>query len=235
MAAESDDARSGEAGEPDFPGRAAQDPDGDEYARSAWRSWLSALACDADAAVAAALAYDALPAEGRDAWLDALSVDAPMLSVPAIALYAPLLAVESDDARRDRIALALGGSPPPKSGLPGARAFLGVASDGTHACILVAPVYLQFVQVLKCRYTPDGGFLSVQHDPLRHAGDVAGLSDVEGVSVEPTPLGVVVDELAHAIVADRRERRATAPGLASFAHLFRPDLEHAGDAATSGP
>lgn len=232
MSAESDDARSGEAREPDVPGSA---PQGDEHARSAWRSWLSALACDADAAVAAALAYDTLAADGRDAWLDALSVDAPTLPVHAVALYAPLLAVESDAVRRARIRAAIDASPPPSTDLPDAHALLGVARDGTHACVLVAPLYLQFVQVLKCRYTPSGGFLAVHHDPLRHAGDVAGLSDVDGVPVEPTPLCVVVDELAHAIVADRRECRPPDPSLASFAHLFRPDLHHAEDAPTPRP
>ena len=43
--------------------------------------------------MAAALAYESLPDEGRDAWLDALEVDAPGLGVPLVALYAPLLAV----------------------------------------------------------------------------------------------------------------------------------------------
>src|SRR6202158_4799312 len=71
----------------------------DEHVRSAWRSWLSALATDAEAAMAAALAYESLPAEGRDAWLDALDGDAADLHVPIVALYAPLLAVEMDCAR----------------------------------------------------------------------------------------------------------------------------------------
>jgi hypothetical protein len=204
----------------------------DNRVRSAWRSWLSALATDAEAAMAAALAYESLPEDARDAWLDALEADAPTLDVPPVALYAPLLAVESEPGpRRERIeavitasstALVAGGREP--------VALRGVGSDGAHACVIVAPLYLQFVQVLSCRYTPGGGFLTVQHDPMRHVDDVAPISDFDGVSIEPTPLRVVVEELAHAILADKREHRATPPALASFAHLFAPDLDERRDA-----
>src|SRR5579872_3215573 len=71
----------------------AGNADLDPRVHSAWRTWLSALAADAEAAMAAALAYESLPTEARDAWLDALEGDAPTLDVPAVALYAPLLAV----------------------------------------------------------------------------------------------------------------------------------------------
>lgn len=206
------------------------------HIRDAWRTWLSALATDADAAMAAALAYDSLPPEARDAWLDALGVDSDHVDVPAIALYAPLLAVESDVGRRDRIHLAIssdsrGGAPDVQD----ARAMRGVGDDGTHACVLVAPVYLQFVQVLRCRYTPSGGFIAVHHEPLRHAGDVTAIREVEGVPVEPTPLRVVVEELAHAILADKRSRRATPSALASIAHLFVPQLDNQGRDEPSRP
>jgi hypothetical protein len=208
----------------------------DDYVRSAWRTWLSALAADAEAAMAASLAYEALPSEGRDAWLEALEVDAPALEVPTVALYAPLLAVESDVARRDRIQAALTADPVPRTDGPeDARALRGVAGDGTHACVLVAPVYLEFVQVLTCRYTPSGGFVAVRHDPFRHAGDLLPMRDVDGVAVEPTPLHVVVEELAHAILADRRERRVTPAALASFVHLFAPQIDDGEDAARSEP
>ncbi|HEY8039573.1 MAG TPA: hypothetical protein VIF15_07255 [Polyangiaceae bacterium] len=208
----------------------------DERVRSAWRSWLSALATDAEAAMAAALAYESLPDEGRDAWLDALESDAPMLGVPSVALYAPLLAVESDDSRRDRIeaAIAAGVVEGAGAGLE-ARALRGVALDGTHACVIVAPLYLDFVQVLSCRYTPQGGFVTVRHDPLRHAGEVGPVREVDGVVVEPTPLRIVVEELAHAILADKRVQRVTPPALASFAHLFVPHLDDGEDAEPSGP
>lgn len=195
------------------------------HVRSAWRSWLSALAIDAEAAMAAALAYESLPALGRDAWLDALETDAPTLAVPAIALYAPLLAVESDDERRARIetCLASAGEDPSPS-RPEPRALRGVSEDGTHACVIIAPLYLDFVEILCCRYTPGGGFVTANHDPLRHVGDLVRYRDVDGVVVEPTPLRVVVEELAHAVLADKRGHRTTPAAVTTFAHLFAPEL-----------
>jgi hypothetical protein len=207
------------------------EPEDDVRVRAAWRSWLSALATDAEAAMAAALAYESLPDEGRDAWLDALIADAPGLAVPLVALYAPLLAVEVDEARRARIEDAIAqdvDSAPPTD--RETRALLGVSRDGTHACVIVAPLYLDFVQVLSCRYTPAGGFVAVRHEPLRHSGEVTVVREVDGVAVEPTPLRVVVEELAHAILADKREQRVTPAALTSFVHLFVPDLE-----AEAGP
>ncbi len=186
--------------------------------------------------MAAALAYESLPPEARDAWLDALEADAVTLDVPALALYAPLLAVESDAARRQRIEAAIT-SDPRASATAFARpqALRGVAGDGVHACVIIAPLYLDFVQVLSCRYTPAGGFVAVKHDPLRHAGDLDALHEVDGVLVEPTPLRVVVEELAHAILADKREQRATPAALESFVHLFGPHLDDAEDAEPSRP
>ncbi len=208
----------------------------DERFGAAWRSWLSALASDADAATAAAVAYESLPAEAREAWLDALDVDAPLLAIPPVALYAPLLAVELDAARRSRIQRALAVHPLPRTDCPGdAYALRGVAGDGTHACVLVAPLYLEFVQVLSCHYTPSGGFLVVRHDPLCHAGDLPPLREVQGVAVEPTPLHIVVEELAHAILADKRQQRPPHSAIASFAHLFCPDLDEDEGAAPPRP
>jgi hypothetical protein len=205
----------------------------DDRVRAAWRSWLSALATDAEAAMAAALAYESLPDEGRDAWLEALEADAPEIGVPLVALYAPLLAVEGEPARRDRIETRIAGDALAQQATGGeAHALRGVGVDGVHACVLVAPLYLDFVQVLQCRYTPAGGFVTVRHEPLRHTGELGTVREVEGVAVEPTPLRVVVEELAHAILADKREQRTTPPALASFAHLFGPTLE---DEAPSEP
>jgi hypothetical protein len=210
----------------------------DPRLRSAWRTWLSALAVDAEAAVAAALAYEALAGEGRDAWLDALEEDRASLGVPAMALYAPLLAVEPDEARRTRMGAALateGASPPPR---PHVRALLGEAPSGEHVCVLVSPLYLDFVALLVCRYRPDRGFISVRRDPVRHVVDAVGQGvpgtklegslplacTVDGVAVVESPLSVVVEELAHAIVADRRYGRSAPEGLGSYVHLFAPDI-----------
>lgn len=230
MAGETDDKRPGEPPEHGETTTGHGGPPSEragDHVRAAWRSWLSALANDAEAAMAAAFAYESLPDDGRDAWLDALESDAPSLGVPTVALYAPLLAVESDDARRARIEAKIAGDRDcaPSAVAGAARALRGVGSDGMHACILVAPVYLDFVQVLCCRYTPGGGFVTVRHDPLRHTGELGPMHDVDGVAVEPTPLRVVVEELAHAILADKREQRTTPAALASFAHLFAPHLE----------
>ena len=133
----------------------------------AWKTWLVALATDAEAALGAALAYDSLPAHARSAWLDALEADARDLGIPAVALYAPLLSVEADNGRRARMESALASAPiavPIDPVHP--HAFRGVAADGTHACIVTSPLYLDFVQVLWCRYRPRVGMLSVRHDPF---------------------------------------------------------------------
>jgi hypothetical protein len=205
------------------------------HVQDAWRSWLSALATDAEAATAASMAYESLPPEGRDAWLDALASDSEALDVPALALYAPLLAVEPDGPRRMRIEAAIASDAnacPPAT--TGPHALRGVGSDGTHACVLVAPLYLDFVQVLVCRYSPAKGVVTAKHQPLRNMGDLAPVVEVDGIAVEPTPLRVVIEELAHAILADRREHRESPPALASFAHLFAPDLEDSEDAPSRG-
>jgi hypothetical protein len=195
----------------------------DPRLRSAWRTWLSALASDAEAAMAAALAYDSLPADGRDAWLDALDADAPTLAVPRLALYAPLLAVETCERRRERIELALKHAEKSRTSTE-IWAMRGVGPDGAHVCAIVSPLYLDFVEVLVCHYTPSSGFKHVRHEPLRHKDDTP-TREIDGVVMEPTPLRVVVEELAHAVLADRRERREAPSALTSFAHLFGPTLE----------
>ncbi|MGA2451610.1 MAG: hypothetical protein ABTD50_23375 [Polyangiaceae bacterium] len=204
----------------------------DARAHAAWKIWLAALATDAEAALSAALAYDSLPAEARNAWLDALEADARDLGVPTLALYAPLLSVESDARRRSRMELAIMSGPvPAPCQFIATRALQGTAPDGTRACIVTAPLYLAFVQVLWCRYRPNAGMVSVLHDPIRHVKDAVDLDDVDGIPVYPAPLDVVIEDLAHAILADRRERRPPSDALASFAHLFGPTLAIVEDVA----
>jgi hypothetical protein len=203
--------------------RSQEGTDLDPRVRSAWRTWLSALASDAEAAMAAALAYDSLPAEGRDAWLDALDADAPTISVPRLALYAPLLAVEACERRRARSEAALRHAEAGRTSTE-IWALRGVGRDGVHVCAIVSPLYLDFVEVLVCHYLPSAGFRQVRHEPLRHKGDTP-TREIDGVPMEPTPLRVVVEELAHAVLADRRERRQAPSALTSFAHLFGPVLE----------
>jgi hypothetical protein len=218
----------------------------DPRMRSAWRSWLSALATDAEAAMAAALAYESLPDDGRAAWLDALEADAADLDVPPVALYAPLLAVETNELLRARMLGVLASRGVAFSPPATARALHGVGPDGARVCVVLSPLYLDFVELLVCRYDPDAGILSARRDPVRHILDVLGVHAgqaasplesgvsaavreppcvVDGVAVTEVPLRVVVEELAHAVVADRREGRSAPAALSNYAHLFGPDLE----------
>jgi hypothetical protein len=194
------------------------------YVRSAWRSWLTALATDAEAAIAAALTYESLAGDVRDAWLDAIGAEASTLRVPVVAVYAPLLSVEADPGRLERMRAAVTADPASVGAVDAEPlAWMGVAHGGVHACIVASSIYLDYVRVLTCRYTPKGGFLSAAYDPLRHLTHVFSMRDVEGVLVEPTPLPVVVDDLAHAVLADQRQNRASPPAIQSFVDLFVPE------------
>src|SRR5262245_13681455 len=145
------------------PPKAAADP----RMYEAWRSWLVSLASDAEAALGAAHAYADLDDDGRDAWLDALSEDVPRLSVPPVAVYAPLLAVETDPARRERIGGALGAQSREACMQTGrTRTLRGIAADRTRVAVLVSPYYLRFVRILSCRYSPDDGFMWGRYEPI---------------------------------------------------------------------
>lgn len=192
----------------------------DPRAHAAWRTWLAALASDPDAVTAAALAYESLASEGRDAWLDALDKDAPDVGVPKVALYAPLLAVEHDDDRRARIASHVDGaakrSTPPRA--------LAASKLGDRICLVVSPLYLDFVELLYCRYHPDEGIRDARHEWLAHKNAVDEHAHTLGVPFTEVPLPQVVEELAHAVVADRRAGRPAAAALLRYIDLFAPDL-----------
>jgi hypothetical protein len=189
-------------------------------AHAAWRTWLSALAHDADAVTAAALAYESLEPDQRDAWLDALDADAEAVAIPKIALYAPLLGVEQDDERRARIARNVEGAA--KQSTP-PRALVG-SVEGDRVCLVFSPLYLDFVEILFCRYHPDEGIREARHDWLAHRGEVAELARQTSVTLAEAPLPQIVEELAHAVVADRRAGRASPPALVRYIDLFVPDL-----------
>jgi hypothetical protein len=200
----------------------------DERVRAAWHAWLSALASDPEAALAAAMAYEALDDAGRNAWLDALDQDAPQITVPRVAVYAPLLSVETEPTRRARIQAAVG-----ESGVverrPVGRALRGVADDGDRVVAVVLPLYLDFVHVVACRIRPHGGFVWVRRDPILHDRDAPRTRNVlEGVTLEQTPLKPVVEELALAILAHRRSGRDLPEALRAFADLFQPGLDDEG-------
>lgn len=192
---------------------------------AAWRQWLSALATDAEAALAAAHVYGELAADGRDAWLDALEEDGPKLGVPNVALYAPLLSVETDGGRLARIRTAMMEDATPVSRST-TRAMRGIHADRSRIAVLVAPLYMDFVQILSCRYSPHTGFHWVKYDPLRGAADAPGTgANIEGVALETTPLKLVVEELALAILAQRRRGDEIPGTIALFADLFDARLE----------
>jgi len=192
----------------------------DPRAHAAWRTWLAALAKDADAVTAAALAYESLGPEGREAWLDALDQDAPDVGVPKIALYAPLLGVEDDEDRRARIVLNVVGAAR-KSTPP--RALVGTRG-GDQVCLIITPLYLDFVEILFCRYDPDVGIREAWHKWLAHTTDVGLAADDTGAKMRDGSLHVVVEELAHAVVADRRAGRTAPPSLVRYIDLFAPAL-----------
>jgi hypothetical protein len=196
---------------------------------AAFRTWLLALATDPEAATAAAMAYESLAPDGRAAWLDAVEIEARDLDVPALALYAPLLGVEVDEPRRARMEAALAAAPktpPPARTL---RALHGQNPGGEMVAAFVIPLYLDFVELLVCRYQPDVGIASARRGPLLRADDVWGdaraVREIDGALLSEAPFAHVVEDVAHAVVADLREGRSPPEPLRSFDFLFAVTLE----------
>jgi len=208
------------------PRRAAPEPpapgasDDARYAR-AWRVWLEALAHDPEAAWAAAMTYRSLDVRGREAWIAALDLDAKSVGAPAIALYAPLLAVEEEPARRARLQQTLmrHGAPAPQHVLRGLRGDEG----RQRVVVLVHPLYLDFVEVLVCRLQGDDGFQEVRHDPIRKASEAPKEGDeIDGIALEAVPVEPLIEELSYAVVAHRRRNQPLPTALARFVDLFAP-------------
>lgn len=202
-------------------------PDPRHY--GAWRTWLASLANDAEAALGAAHAYGSLDAAGRDAWLDALAEDTPGVDVPLVAVYAPLLAVETDPDRRERIGHAMGDQW--WSAIvhgDRARSLRGIAPDRTRVAVLVSRFYLRFVRILTCRYSPDEGFSWGRFEPIvaeERAPQPGAI--IDGVQLEATPLKPVIEELAHAVLAHRRRGRELPSALSLFPDLFDANADSA--------
>ena len=191
---------------------------------AAWQSWLGALASDADAAIAAAIAYGSLDPASRDTWLDALDQDAPRVDVPRIAIYAPLVSVETDPVRLARIRAAIGLDGVADLTPPEARAFRCVAGERERIVVLVLPLYLSFVQVFACKFDPAEGFTWARHDSFERGEDAPRAGDLmEGATLEQTPMKPVVEELAHAVLAQRRRGIPPPPELRAIVDLFTPD------------
>ena len=201
-----------------------QGPNGSDAASDrverAWRTWLEALARDAEAALGAAFAYEALDDRGRTAVLDVLEVDAMRLSVPRVAVFAPLLSVETDPARRERICAAMGNDVGANVIVP-PRALMGTTKNGDTIVLAETHMYLGFVRVTVCRLTPDRCVHWVRSDPLNDARDVTlpGCL-VEGAKLEEVPLRTAVDSIAHALVAQRRLFGELPPNLRPLVELF---------------
>jgi hypothetical protein len=189
----------------------------------AWRTWLSALATDAEAALSAAMAYKDLDAPARDSWLSVLEQDAPEIGVPRIAVYAPLLAVESDPARRARITQAIGPEDAAAAPRVKPRAMRGIGRTGEQVAAIISPLYLEFVQVLACGYRSGEGFLWVRHDPIVKLDAAPRPGDaVMGAVLESTPVKSVVDDLAVVVLEHGRSGRDLPEALRMFADLFAP-------------
>jgi len=197
----------------------------DSRVLDAWCEWLGALATDAEAALAAAIAYRELDAHGRTSWLNALEQDSVRLKVPRIAVYAPLLAVESDPERRDRITFAMGPAEIEATPRSAVQALSARHPDGVRIATIIVPLYLDFVQVLACGYRPERGFSWVRHDPIVDAKHAPRPGDLlEGATLERTPLKALIDELSHAVLSQRRGGREMPEALRVFADLFGPNI-----------
>lgn len=196
---------------------------------SAWNRWLSALAEDAEAALAASHLYAELSPDARSAWLDALAEDVHRIPVHPLAVYAPLLAVESDPERQKRMYSALSGIEMPGGNASDFRALRGQrAKQKLRTAVLIAPLYLRFVRVLRCSYTLDHGFLWAKHDLLILADNAPKDGDtMEGLRLETTPMKIVIEDLSRAVLAHRRKGAPTPCALIPFADLFsvRTDTE----------
>src|SRR5690606_16564094 len=103
------------------------------------------------------------------------------------------------------------------------RALVGTRGDD-RVCLVVSSLYLDFVEILFCRYHPDVGIREAWHRWLVHVSAVSRHAAEVGVAMADRPLPDVVEELAHAVVADRRGGRAAPLVLLRYIDLFAPDL-----------
>jgi hypothetical protein len=199
---------------------------GDSRLVDAWCEFLVRLATDAEAALAAAMAYRELDGPGRDVWITALETDVARIAVPRIAVYAPLLAVETDAKRRARVVAALGPVQPDATARGPAFALTSRPGSRPRVAAVVAPLYLDFVQVLACAYRSGEGFDWVKHDPIVERSRAPRSGDtVGGAVLEATPLNAAVDDLAITVVAHTRSGLALPEALSVFADLFGPGGE----------
>jgi len=187
-----------------------------------WREWIATLAESGEAALAAAIAYQALGSEARVRWLEALEQEAPYVTVPLVAAYGPLLAVETDRARRDRMEAALRKAPSEVRTRAGSTCSVFASPEApVRRIVVVVPTYLEFRQVVICRVETGRRFLSVSREPfvLPSQGPLPGETTPEG-QLEALPLPHAVDLLARTIVAHQRAYGPLPDELRCLAGLF---------------
>jgi len=189
-------------------------------ARAAWRTWLSALSVDAEAAMAAALTYESLDETARDAFLDAIDEDAGSMETPKVALYAPFLAVEHDVARKIRLENAIAAEKNPSAEAHTHRRALSANLGEETLTVLLLPLYLGFVEVLACRWNHENGCVSAEHEPFRTAGDFLRTQSWNGISLEEKSFEEAIEDLAHAVVTSSRRSGRPPDALVPFADLF---------------
>jgi hypothetical protein len=193
----------------------------DARAAGAWGEWLQALTCEPDAALAAADVYGRLNDAERELWLQALERDVALVGVPPVAVFAPLLAVEANAARRETIARVLSQGRQEELRSP-TRALAGI-NGKERIAVLVSPLYLDFAQLLACRYQLGERFLWVKQDPIVRTAQapVAG-AVVDGVRLEEVTVAAVVDELAATVVALQRKGKELPEELRWRSDWFSP-------------
>lgn len=168
------------------------------------RQWLTSLATDAEAALAAAMAYREMSAEGREQWLQDLRAEVDQVDVPRVAVFAPLLAVEQDEQRRAQLFELLGESENSTGQWARRTALVGRSEQGERIFLLATPLYLDFVQVLAC-CVHKGCFRWVRHDPILSAERVPQPGDrIDGVALELAPFKAALDELAETVLSHQR-------------------------------
>jgi hypothetical protein len=176
----------------------------DKRSSAVFRQWLSSMATDAEAALAAAMSYREMTPSGRDQWLAFLQGDIQGLDIPKIAIFAPLLSVEQDPERRQLLESLAFDDDQPGTSLTGRCALVGQKSNGERVYVLVCPLYLSFAQVLACGVN-DGCFVWVRHDPIVAHADAPKRGDLmQDVKLEGAAFVVVLDELAATVLSHQR-------------------------------
>jgi len=189
-------------------------------ARALFRAWLSKLATDANAVMAASALYETLSGEERDAWISAIEEEFDELDVPRVALFAPFLSVEQQAERVSRMQAHL-----PPGHPPAVETFAGRFEDGDRAFFYIFGRHLDFVETLLCRLRgadakEDDGVRSVEVEALIRRPELPKLISGFGVLLAPIEVDEATMALGHAVVADVRNGIALPPLLARFVEIF---------------